>query len=90
MSSVSVGQADSAMFAMLFEKIMPLPIKPSLLTYCPTMDLIALVTSDEQVHVNRMNGQRVALVHGRKNCETIFLRWKPDGQRLCTLAREHR
>lgn len=29
------------------------------LAYCPTMDLIALAAEDEQLHVFRLNGQRV-------------------------------
>ncbi|PGH12046.1 hypothetical protein AJ80_06865 [Polytolypa hystricis UAMH7299] len=41
------------------EKTLPSKCKPRTLTYCPSMDLVALATEDEQVHVFRLNGQRV-------------------------------
>lgn len=41
-------------------KSLPAKCKTHLLTYCPTMDLIALVTvPDEELSVYRLNGQRV-------------------------------
>ena len=41
------------------EKILPAKCKPQTLAYCPTMDLIALAADDKQLHVFRLNGQRV-------------------------------
>ncbi|KAF7117392.1 hypothetical protein CNMCM5793_006294 [Aspergillus hiratsukae] len=41
------------------EKSLPAKCKTSTLTYCPTMDLIALVTEDEELRVFRLNGQKV-------------------------------
>lgn len=41
------------------EKSLPAKCKPGSLTYCPTMDLIALVTDDDELCVFRLNGQRV-------------------------------
>ncbi|KAJ5948177.1 Anaphase-promoting complex subunit 4 [Penicillium verhagenii] len=41
------------------EKSLPAKCKPSTLAYCPTMDLIALATEDEELRIYRLNGQRV-------------------------------
>lgn len=41
------------------EKLLPAKCKPGTLTYCPTMDLIALVTEDDELHAFRLNGQKV-------------------------------
>ena len=42
------------------EKSLPTKCKHNMLTYCPTMDLIALVSvQDEELSVYRLNGQRV-------------------------------
>ncbi|RAL05167.1 putative anaphase-promoting complex component Cut20/Apc4 [Aspergillus ibericus CBS 121593] len=41
------------------EKSLPARCKASTLTYCPTMDLIALVTEDDELRVFRLNGQKV-------------------------------
>lgn len=67
---------------MLAEKIMHQPIKLGNLAYCPTMDLIALATIDEQVHVYRLNGQRVFGVSNKQDERSVLsLQWKPDGPR---------
>lgn len=41
------------------EKSLPAKCKASTIAYCPTMDLIALATEDEELRVFRLNGQRV-------------------------------
>ncbi|KAL4893762.1 anaphase-promoting complex, cyclosome, subunit 4-domain-containing protein [Aspergillus ambiguus] len=41
------------------EKALPAKCKPDSLTYCPTMDLIAVVTKDDDLCVFRLNGQKV-------------------------------
>lgn len=41
------------------EKLLPAKCKANQLVYCPTMDLIALATQDEELRVFRLNGQRV-------------------------------
>lgn len=51
-----------------------------LITYCPSMDLVALVTTDQQVFIYRLNGQRVygaTQKAGKLTVESI--RWKPNG-----------
>ncbi|MCJ1390336.1 hypothetical protein MMC18_003195 [Xylographa bjoerkii] len=68
---------------LLAEKLVHQPIKIDNLVYCPTMDLIALVTIDEQIHVYRLNGQRVFGASNKKpDCIVRQLRWKPNGQIL--------
>ncbi|KAI2791078.1 hypothetical protein POX_c03933 [Penicillium oxalicum] len=41
------------------EKTLPAKCKASTLAYCPSMDLIALATDDDELRVYRLNGQRV-------------------------------
>jgi hypothetical protein len=41
------------------EKTLPAKCKPDSLAYCPTVDLVALATQDEQLHVFRLNGQKI-------------------------------
>ena len=41
------------------EKTLPAKCKASSLAYCPSMDLIALATDDDELRVYRLNGQRV-------------------------------
>ena len=64
----------------LSEKIVPQGIKSGLVAYCPTMDLIALVTRDEQGSVFRLNGQKVfGIPNRKKDLKITQLRWKPNG-----------
>lgn len=41
------------------DKSLPAKCKVGVLSYCPTMDLVALATEDEQLRVFRLNGQQV-------------------------------
>ena len=64
----------------LSEKSLQHPADPTLVAYCPSMDLIALTTTDQQVLIYRLNGQRVygaAQKAGPLKVESI--RWKPNG-----------
>ncbi|KAH7418296.1 anaphase-promoting complex, cyclosome, subunit 4-domain-containing protein [Cadophora sp. MPI-SDFR-AT-0126] len=56
---------------------------PGLITYCPSMDLLALVTTDQQVFIYRLNGQRVyGAVQKTDKLGVESIRWKPNGQLL--------
>lgn len=45
------------------------------------MDLIALATIDEKVHVYRLNGQRVFGVVSKPSVARVNqIRWKPNGK----------
>ncbi|CAG8955064.1 hypothetical protein HYFRA_00007078 [Hymenoscyphus fraxineus] len=75
--------ATSASLVTLGEKTLPHAADPSLFAYCPSMDLVALGTTDQQVLIYRLNGQRVygaAQKAGKLAVESI--RWKPNGQLL--------
>ncbi len=64
----------------LSEKVLHQRANPDLITYCPSMDLVALVTIDQQVFIYRLNGQRVygaTQKAGKLKVESI--QWKPNG-----------
>ncbi|KAL5413917.1 hypothetical protein PMIN04_009233 [Paraphaeosphaeria minitans] len=65
------------------EKILLHPIHPQLISYCPTMDLIALVTDEENLDVYRINGQR-AFGLKRKSEDAVVeaLKWQWNGAGL--------
>jgi anaphase-promoting complex subunit 4 len=62
------------------EKALHQPADPDLVTYCPSMDLVALVTTDQQVFIYRLNGQRVyGATQKTGNLRLERIRWKPNG-----------
>ncbi|KAL8759268.1 MAG: hypothetical protein Q9199_000881 [Rusavskia elegans] len=68
---------------LLAEKMSPLLIDPSHLSYCPAMDLLALAAQDERVHVFRLNGQRVFGVSKKEAVGGVTdIQWNPNGQSL--------
>lgn len=71
-------------FPILYQKTLPFPARHGLAAWSPQLDLIALVTSNENVLLYRMNGQRVwgfAHRRDRMGIETRVerLQWRPDG-----------
>ncbi len=79
---------EPASLNMLAEKIAPQPVNGEQLAYCPTMDLIALGTRDDQVQVFRLNGQRVfGAASGPKSLKIYRLHWKPTGELMCSPPR---
>ncbi|KAI4233175.1 MAG: hypothetical protein LQ349_004577 [Xanthoria aureola] len=74
---------EIANLTMLAEKMSPLLINSSHLSYCPAMDLLALAAQDERVHVFRLNGQRVFGVSTKEAVGRVtYLQWNPNGQAL--------
>jgi anaphase-promoting complex subunit 4 len=70
----------------LAEKVVKPAINPSLVAYCPTMDLIALSTVDEHTQVYRLNGQKVFSVQSKLSSTKVAqIKWKPNGK-TTTLA----
>ncbi len=62
------------------EKTLHHGANPSLLAYCPSMELLALGTSDQQVSLYRLNGQRVYSVALKGTSLTVDrISWKPNG-----------
>jgi len=65
----------------LAEKVVQPAINPSLVAYCPTMDLIALCTIDEHIQVYRLNGQKVFGVQSKQpSAKVAKIKWKPNGR----------
>ncbi|PLB37356.1 putative anaphase-promoting complex component Cut20/Apc4 [Aspergillus candidus] len=80
------------------EKSLPAKCKPGSLTYCPTMDLIALVTDDDELCVFRLNGQRVFggsfkgdpyLGEDEADGEIRGLAWKNNGYLLAVACADN-
>ncbi|KAB2577683.1 hypothetical protein DBV05_g3785 [Lasiodiplodia theobromae] len=65
------------------EKALPQPVHPRLISYCPTMDLVAVITQEETLDVYRLNGQR-AFGLKRKTFESKVdsICWKFNGQHI--------
>lgn len=65
----------------LAEKLVQPAINPRHLAYCPTMDLIALASIDECIHVYRLNGQKVFGITKKQSANKVTqIKWKPNGQ----------
>ncbi|KAF2845672.1 hypothetical protein T440DRAFT_459853 [Plenodomus tracheiphilus IPT5] len=65
------------------EKILLHPIHPHLITYCPTMDLIALVTDEENLDVYRINGQRAFGLKRKSDDSSVdALQWEFNGKSI--------
>ena len=65
----------------LAEKLVQPAVNPHYLAYCPTMDLIALGSIDEHVHVYRLNGQKVFGITNKNSTRKLRqIKWKPNGQ----------
>ncbi|PWY90049.1 anaphase-promoting complex component Cut20/Apc4 [Aspergillus heteromorphus CBS 117.55] len=80
------------------EKSLPARCKASTLTYCPTMDLIALVTEDDELRVFRLNGQKVLggsfkgdpyLDEDDGRGEIRALRWKTTGHLIAVACADN-
>ena len=70
----------------LAEKVVQPAVNPEHLAYCPTMDLIALATTDEQIHVYRLNGQKIFDVQKRPGFGKVNrIKWKPNGEMIPTI-----
>lgn len=65
------------------EKVLLHPVHPHLIAYCPTMDLIAIVTNEENLDVYRINGQR-AFGLKRKNEDVTVdtIQWEFNGKSI--------
>jgi anaphase-promoting complex subunit 4 len=66
----------------LSEKTLHQTADPRLLTYCPSMDLVAITSTDQQVLIYRLNGQRVyGAAQKGASLKVESIRWKPNGTR---------
>ena len=78
-----MSEDGAAMLNMLAHKMVNPAIIPQHLAYCPTMDLIALATVDQKVHVYRLNGHDVfGVVSKQPGVKVKQIKWKPNGARV--------
>jgi anaphase-promoting complex subunit 4 len=84
--STSMATTDSSNRRQLLqqaEKILLHPIYPHLISYCPTMDLVALVTDEENLDVYRINGQRAfGLKRKSEDMRVDALQWEFNGKSI--------
>ncbi|RAL16856.1 putative anaphase-promoting complex component Cut20/Apc4 [Aspergillus homomorphus CBS 101889] len=80
------------------EKSLPAKCKAGALAYCPTMDLIAVVTEDDELRVCRLNGQKVFggsykgdpyLDEDEGGGEIRGLKWKNTGHLLAVACADN-
>jgi anaphase-promoting complex subunit 4 len=65
---------------LLGEKGLHQAANPRLLAYCPSMDLLALGSADQQVLIYRLNGQRVYGATQKGSALKVErISWKPNG-----------
>ncbi|EGE08303.1 anaphase-promoting complex component Cut20/Apc4 [Trichophyton equinum CBS 127.97] len=85
-SAIAAEEEEPVTLNSVAEKDLTARCKPRTIAYCPNMDLVAVVTEDEQVNVYRLNGQRVfggAYGLGEEDGEkgvmrAVGLRWKEN------------
>ncbi len=80
----------SPMLNIVGEKFLPSRCRPGTLSYCPTMDLVAVVTmqdlpgderrTEEKLSVWRLNGQQVFGWDAPTGLGIPLVRWKRDGR----------
>ena len=70
------GQQDS--FTHLGEKLLAADVRA--LRWCPTMDLLAIVTGDGQLATHRLNWQRLWAISPESRIQSLC--WRPDGKEL--------
>ena len=74
--------ADMEELQSVAEKSLHLPANADLLAYCPSMELLAVGSSDQNVSIYRLNGQRVFGTSQKLKgavLEVQKLIWKPNG-----------
>lgn len=64
-------------YSILLEKICTDDVK--LVSWCPTMDLIAIALVDNSVHIHRLSWQRVTTIASDGDQVITALDWRPDG-----------
>ncbi|EOA85310.1 hypothetical protein ACJQWK_06430 [Exserohilum turcicum] len=65
------------------EKILLHPIHPHLISYCPSMDLVAVVTDEENLDVYRINGQRAfGLKRKSEDVRVDAMQWEFNGKSI--------
>ena len=77
MVPTAVGSAlESNSFSVLHDK--PLTVEVVLGCWCPTMDLLALVTDDGQLVIHRLSWQKLWVAC--PDATITAMCWRPDGE----------
>lgn len=96
MAAEAAKPHHEAQLSPVAEKLLQTKCKANTLAYCPTMDLIALATVDDDLHVFRLNGQQV--IGGSfagdpyllgERCEIKALDWKDNGSFLAVACADN-
>ncbi|KAJ4988520.1 anaphase-promoting complex component Cut20/Apc4 [Stagonosporopsis vannaccii] len=75
--------SDAPMLLQQAEKVLLHPVHPHLIAYCPTMDLVAVVTTEENLDVYRINGQRAfGLKRKRDDLVVDTIKWEFNGKSI--------
>src|SRR5690242_19252979 len=75
--------SDAPMLLQQAEKVLLHSIHPHLIAYCPTMDLVAVVTTEENLDVYRINGQRAfGLKRKRDDLIVDTIKWEFNGKSI--------
>ena len=71
---------DLKTLSLMSEKTLHHAADPHLLAYCPSMELLALGSQDQQVLIYRLNGQKVYGATQKGTALTVDrISWKPNG-----------
>lgn len=76
----------SVSFCTLSDKVHAAPIKLNMLAWCPTMDLLAMISDSEEISLYRLSGQKVwsmmPRVAGKIKAVPCKMTWRLDSKVL--------
>lgn len=75
-------------FKLLHTKVLPSAVQPDVLSWCPTMDLIAFVSKENHIWIYRSNGQRVWSFPLKRDDSLVKLCWSPDGKSIAVATQK--
>ncbi len=76
-----MASKDDPAMLLQAEKEFAQPVRLNLTRCCPTMDLVAVITNEEQLDVYRFNGQRAfGLQRKNASCTVSSICWKYNGK----------
>lgn len=73
-----LAQQQGQSYSIIIEKGISKDIK--YVTWCNVMDLIAIVTSDNVLHIYRISWQKVSTITPTDDRNINLVEWKPDGR----------
>ncbi|EUC39224.1 hypothetical protein COCCADRAFT_312 [Bipolaris zeicola 26-R-13] len=80
---VTANPSQERQLLLQAEKTLLHPIHPHLISYCPSMDLVAVVTDEESLDVYRINGQRAfGLKRKSEDVCVDAMQWEFNGKSI--------